>query len=179
VSPYSCNRRRTCASAAAKVQRSTKFTLQSDNLEELVHWSPILKNLMKRMSQLTDVNSDQQNKGLEANVVIDRPTASRLGITPREIDNVLYHSFGERQIAKTYTSLNQYFVVMEVEPSFWQNPDGLRKVDINSTSGGQVPLAAFTHFQSATAALAVNHSGIFPPSASRSTWRPESLWAMP
>ena len=139
-----------------------QFTLQSDNLQELVHWSPILTNLMKRMPELTDVNSDQQNNGLEANLVIDRPTASRLGITPRAIDSILYDAFGERQIAKTYTSLNQYFVVMEVDPVFWQNPDGLRKVYINSTSGGQVPLAAFTHFQSATAALAVNHSGIFP-----------------
>jgi multidrug efflux pump len=114
------------------------------------------------MPELTDVNSDQQNNGLEANLVIDRPTASRLGITPRAIDNILYDAFGERQIAKTYTSLNQYFVVMEVDPVFWQNPDGLRKIYINSTNGGQVPLAAFTHFQSATAALAVNHSGIFP-----------------
>ena len=139
-----------------------QFTLQSDNLQDLVHWSPILTNLMKKMPELTDVNSDQQNNGLEANLVIDRPTASRLGITPRAIDNILYDAFGERQIAKTYTSLNQYFVVMEVDPVFWQNPDGLRKVYINSTSGGQVPLATFTHFQSSTAALAVNHSGIFP-----------------
>ncbi len=139
-----------------------QFTLQGDNLEELIHWAPILTNLMKKMPELTDVNSDQQNNGLEANLVIDRPTASRLGITPRAIDNILYDAFGERQIAKTYTSLNQYFVVMEVDPVFWQNPDGLRKIYINSTNGGQVPLAAFTHFQSATAALAVNHSGIFP-----------------
>jgi multidrug efflux pump len=139
-----------------------QFTMQGDNLQELVYWAPTLTNLMKKMPELTDVNSDQQNNGLEANLVIDRPTASRLGITPRAIDNILYDAFGERQIAKTYTSLNQYFVVMEVDPSFWQNPDGLRKVYINSTDGGQVPLAAFTHFQSATAALAVNHSGIFP-----------------
>jgi len=139
-----------------------QFTLQSDNLQDLVYWSPTLTNLMKKMPELTDVNSDQQNNGLEANLVIDRPTASRLGITPRAIDNVLYDAFGERQIAKTYTSLNQYFVVMEVDPIFWQNPDGLRKVYIKSTDGGQVPLAAFTHFQSSTAALAVNHSGIFP-----------------
>ncbi len=139
-----------------------QFTLQSDNLQDLVYWAPTLTNLMKKMPELTDVNSDQQNNGLEANLVIDRPTASRLGITPRAIDNILYDAFGERQIAKTYTSLNQYFVVMEVDPIFWQNPDGLRKVYINSTNGGQVPLAAFTHFQSSTAALAVNHSGIFP-----------------
>ncbi|MFL6446898.1 MAG: multidrug efflux RND transporter permease subunit [Bryobacteraceae bacterium] len=139
-----------------------QFTMQGDKLDDLVRWAPVLTNLLKKMPQLTDVNSDQQNNGLEANLVIDRPTASRLGITPRQIDNILYDAFGERQIAKTYTSLNQYFVIMEVEPTFWQNPDGLRKIYINSTNGGQVPLAAFTHFQPATAPLAVNHSGIFP-----------------
>ena len=139
-----------------------QFVMQGDKLDELIHWAPILTNQMKKMPELTDVNSDQQNNGLEANLVIDRPTASRLGITPRDIDNILYDAFGERQIAKTYTSLNQYFVIMEVNPVFWQNPDGLRKIYINSTNGGQVPLAAFTHFQPATAALAVNHSGIFP-----------------
>lgn len=139
-----------------------QYTLQSDDLNELVYWGPKLTDLMKKMHELTDVNSDQQNNGLEANLVIDRPTASRLGITPRAIDNILYDAFGERQIARTYTSLNQYFVVMEVDPTFWQNPDGLRKVYVPSTTGGQVPLAAFTHFQPATAALAVNHSGIFP-----------------
>jgi hydrophobe/amphiphile efflux-1 (HAE1) family protein len=139
-----------------------QYTLQSDNLQELVHWAPALTNLMKKMPELTDVNSDQQNNGLEANLVIDRPTAARLGITPQTIDNILYDAFGERQIAKTYTSMNQYFVVMEVDPVFWQNPDGLRKVYVNSTTGGQVPLAAFTHFQSSTAALTVNHSGTFP-----------------
>lgn len=139
-----------------------QFTLNGDNLADLVHWAPILTNLMKKMPELVDVNSDQQNNGLEANLVIDRPTAARLGITPRAIDNILYDAFGERQIAKTYTSLNQYFVVMEVDPTFWQNPDGLRKVYINSTRGGEVPLAAFTHFQPSTAALTVNHSGIFP-----------------
>jgi multidrug efflux pump len=139
-----------------------QYTLQSDNLQELVRWAPVLTNLMKKMPELTDVNSDQQNKGLEANLVIDRPTASRLGITPQTIDNILYDAFGERQIAKTYTSMNQYFVVMEVDPIFWQNPDGLRQVYASSTNGGHVPLAAFTHFQSSTAALTVNHSGTFP-----------------
>ncbi len=139
-----------------------QYTLQSDNLTDLTHWAPLLVNLMKKMSEVTDVNSDQQNNGLEANLVIDRPTAARLGITPQTIDNILYDAFGEREIAKTYTSMNQYFVVMEVNPAFWQNPDGLRRIYVNSTSGGPVPLAAFTHFQPSTAALAVNHSGIFP-----------------
>ncbi len=139
-----------------------QYTLQSDNLAELTHWAPILANLMKKMPELTDVNSDQQNNGLEANLVIDRGTASRLGITPLTIDNILYDAFGEREIAKTYTSINQYFVIMEVDPVFWQNPEGLKKIYVNSSDGRPVPLATFTHFQPSTAALAVNHSGIFP-----------------
>jgi multidrug efflux pump len=139
-----------------------QYTLQSENLEELVYWAPRLMNLMKKMPELTDVNSDQQNHGLEANLVIDRPTASRFGITPRMMDNVLYDAFGERPIARTFRSLNQYFVIMEVDPAFWQNAEGLRHVYVNSTRGGQVPLAAFTHFEASTAALTVNHSGFFP-----------------
>ncbi len=139
-----------------------QYTLQSDNLAELTYWSPLLVNLMKKMPELTDVNSDQQNNGLEANLVIDRPTASRLGLTPQLVDNILYDAFGEREVARTYTSMNQYFVVMEVAPKFWQNPGGLNNVYAQSTAGAPIPLAAFTHFQTSTAALAVNHSGVFP-----------------
>ncbi len=139
-----------------------QYTIQSDNLQELFHWAPILLTQMKKMPELTDVNSDQQNHGLEANLVIDRPTASRLGITPATLDNILYDSFGEREIARTYTSLNQYFVVMEVAPEFWQNPNGLKMIYARSSTGAPIPLAAFTHFQSTTASLTVNHSGVFP-----------------
>jgi multidrug efflux pump len=139
-----------------------QYTMQSDNLEELTHWSPIVLNLMRKMPDLTDVNSDQQDKGLDANLVIDRPTASRLGITPQTIDNLLYDAFGEREIARTYSPMNQYYVVMEVAPSFWQNPDGLKSVYATSSTGTTIPLAAFTHFQPSTAALTVNHSGVFP-----------------
>lgn len=139
-----------------------QYTLQSDDLNLLTRWAPRLLNLMKKMPQLTDVNSDQQNSGLEANLVIDRPTASRIGITPQMLDNVLYDAFGEREIAKTYTSMNQYFVVMEVDPIFWQNPNGLKEVYVPSSTGGPVPLSVFTHFQDSTATLAVNHSGVFP-----------------
>ena len=117
---------------------------------------------MRGIHQLTDVTSDAQNNGLAANLEIDRPTASRLGITPQSIDNILYDAFGEREIATTYTPINQYFVVMEVEPSFWRNPDALRDVYAPSAGGGMVPLSAFTHFRAATAPLSVNHSGVFP-----------------
>jgi multidrug efflux pump len=139
-----------------------QYTIQSDNLQDLNHWGPILLKTMRGIHQLTDATSDAQNSGLAANLVIDRATASRLGITPAMIDNTLYDAFGEREIATTYTPINQYFVVMEVAPEFWQNPGSLANVYVSSTSGGEVPLAAFTHFRPATAPLAVNHSGVFP-----------------
>ncbi len=139
-----------------------QYTLQSDNLPELTLWAPKLLKLMEKMPELADVNSDQQNNGLQANLVIDRQTASRMGITPQTLDNVLYDAFGEREVAKTYTSLNQYFVVMEVDPIFWQNPNGLKDVYVPSSTNGFVPLNVFTHFQPSTAALTVNHSGVFP-----------------
>jgi multidrug efflux pump len=139
-----------------------QYTIQSDNLQQLNHWGPLLLNSMKKIHQLTDVNSDAQNSGLAVNLVIDRPTASRLGISAQALDAVLYDAFGEREIATTYTSLNQYFVVMVVDPSFWQDPQALQNVYVVSASGAMVPLAAFTHFGSSTAPLAVNHSGVFP-----------------
>ncbi len=117
---------------------------------------------MKRIHQLTDVNSDAQNKGLAANLVIDRPTAARLGITPQAIDNMLYDAFGEREIATIYTPLNQYYVVMEVDPSFWQDPTALDNIYVSTSGGGMVPLSAFTHYEAGTAPLAVNHSRVFP-----------------
>jgi multidrug efflux pump len=139
-----------------------QYTLQSDDLNLLARWAPRLLEQLKKMPQLTDVNSDQQNSGLEANLVIDRPTASRLGISPEVLDNTLYDAFGERLIATTYTSMNQYYVVMEVAPSFWQTPYGLKLIYVPSTTGGPVPLAAFTHYEPSTAPLTVNHSGVFP-----------------
>jgi multidrug efflux pump len=139
-----------------------QYTIQSDNLNELNEWGPKLLKTMRGIHQLTDVTSDAQNNGLAANLVIDRPTASRLGITPQAIDNILYDAFGEREIATTFTPINQYFVVMEVDPRFWQDPGALKNVYVASSGGGMVPLDSFTHFQSQTAPLAVNHSGVFP-----------------
>jgi multidrug efflux pump len=139
-----------------------QYTIQSDSLDDLNEWGPKLLVAMRHIHQLTDVTSDAQNNGLAANLVIDRPTASRLGITPQAVDNVLYDGFGEREIATTFTPINQYFVIMEVMPSFWQNTDALKYVYVTSAGGGVVPLAAFSHFQAATAPLAVNHSGVFP-----------------
>jgi len=139
-----------------------QYTLQGDNLTELNAWAPRLFQRMRMLPQLVDVNSDQQNKGLQNSVVIDRRTASRLGITPQLIDDTLYDAFGQRQILITYTLLNQYHVVMEVEPSFWQNPETLREIYLPSSSGTMVPLSAFAHFKSDATSLAVNHQSQFP-----------------
>ncbi len=139
-----------------------QYTIQSDNLQTLNHWGAVLLKSFKGVRQLTDMNNDAQNKGLEANLVIDRQTAARLGITPQDIDNVLYDAFGEREIATTYTPLNQYYVVMVVDPSFWQDPTALANIYVAASGGGMVPLSAFTHYEAGTAPLAVNHSSVFP-----------------
>ena len=139
-----------------------QYTIQSADLPTLNHWNPILLQALKRIPQLTDMNSDAQNNGLAANLVIDRPTAMRLGINPESIDNILYDAFGEREIATTYTQLNQYYVVMVVDPIFWKDPGALRNIYVASNSGGMVPLSAFTHYEANTAPIAVNHSSVFP-----------------
>ncbi len=139
-----------------------QYTLQGDNLTELNAWAPRLFQRMRSLPQLADVNSDQQNKGLQSSLVIDRRTASRLGITPQLIDDTLYDAFGQRQVSITYTLLNQYHVVMEVEPRYWQNPDTLKDIYLPSSSGAMVPLSAFAHFESTATSLAVNHQSQFP-----------------
>ncbi len=139
-----------------------QYTLQGENLAELNNWGPRVLGKLRTLPQLADVSSDQQNKGLEARLTIDRPTATRLGITPQVIDNTLYDAFGQRQVSITYTLLNQYHVVMEVDPSFWQHPDTLRDIYVPSSNGSQVPLAAFTRYEPNASALAVNHQGQFP-----------------
>ena len=104
-----------------------QFTLRGENLEELNTWGPRVLQKLRTLPQLADVNSDQQDKGLQASLVIDRDTASRLGLTAQLIDDTLYDAFGQRQVSITYTPLNQYHVVMEVAPPFWQRPDTLRR----------------------------------------------------
>ena len=139
-----------------------QFTLQGDDLQELNHWAPRVLRKLQTLPGLVDVNSDQQNRGLQAAVVIDRDTASRLGITPQMIDDTLYDAFGQRQVSTMYTQLNQYHVVMEVAPKFWQSPETLTDIYVRSVNGAQVPLSAFAHFGPSTTALAVNHQGQFP-----------------
>jgi multidrug efflux pump len=139
-----------------------QYTIQSDNLDDLVTWGPTLLQKMRAIHGLTDVNSDQQNSGLEAGLTYDRQTASRLGITPQQIDNTLYEAFGQAQVSTMYTALNQYHVVMEVEPKFWQDPSGLGTVYIHPSTGGEVPLSTVAKFAPTTAPLSVNHQGQFP-----------------
>jgi len=117
---------------------------------------------LRQMRELTDVNSDQQNKGLQAALVIDRDTAARFGVTPKTIDDTLYDAFGQRQVSTIYTALNQYHVILEAAPEFWQNPDGLKSIYVRSSSGEMIPLSAFAQYAPSTAPLAVNHQGQFP-----------------
>jgi len=139
-----------------------QYTVQSENLDDLVKWGPILLAELRKVPAVTDVNSDQQNSGLQASLDYDRDTAIRMGITPQAIDATLYDAFGQREVSTMYTPLNQYHVVMEVEPRFWQTPEGLKEIYLRSNSGGMVPLSAVAHYQPATAPLAVNHQGQFP-----------------
>ncbi len=139
-----------------------QYTIQSDNLQDLVAWGPTLLQQMRKLRGLTDVNTDQQNSGLQAGLVYDRATASRLGITPEMIDNTLYEAFGQAQVSTMYTALNQYHVVMEAAPQFWQTPSGLDDIYIPSATNGAVPLSAIAHYEPATAPLAVNHQGQYP-----------------
>jgi multidrug efflux pump len=139
-----------------------QYTIQSDNLPDLVKWGPILLTQIKKLPGFTDVDTDQQNSGLQASLVYDRETAARMGITPQLIDNTLYQAFGQSLVSTMYTSLNQYYVVMEVAPQFWQSPEGLKDIYVHPETGGEVPLSAITHYQPTTAPLAVNHQGQFP-----------------
>ncbi|HEY3129602.1 MAG TPA: efflux RND transporter permease subunit, partial [Acidobacteriota bacterium] len=139
-----------------------QYTLQGDNVKDLNDWAPLVYRKLRALPELADVNSDQQTQGLEASLVIDRNTAARMGITSQMIDDTLYDAFGQRPVSTMYTQLNQYHVVMEVEPRFWQNPDGLRYIYLRTRNGTQVPLSAFTHFAPSMAPLAVNHQGQFP-----------------
>jgi multidrug efflux pump len=139
-----------------------QYTIQSENLDDLVKWGPMLLGALRNVPIVTDVNSDQQNSGLQALLDYDRATAERLGITPQDIDSTLYDAFGQRQVSTMYKQLNQYHVVMEVEPRYWQSPEGLKEIYLHPANGGIVPLSAIAHYTPATAPLAVNHQGQFP-----------------
>ncbi|MGO9776481.1 MAG: multidrug efflux RND transporter permease subunit [Terracidiphilus sp.] len=139
-----------------------QYTLSDENLNELNTWAPQLQAQMRKMPELRDVSTDQQNQGLAANLVIDRDSASRLGISAAAIDQVLYDAFGQREVSTMYTALNQYFVVMEVDPKYQLSPDSLNGIFIKSSSGSMVPLSAIAKFEQQRTPLAVNHQGQYP-----------------
>jgi multidrug efflux pump len=143
-------------------QAQYQYTLQGEDLNELNTWAPQLFQKVRGLKELRDVNTDQQDKGLQAQLVIDRDTAGRLGIAAQDIDNALYDAFGQRQVSTMYRPLNQYHVVMEVAPEFQQTTEALQNIYLRSSSSTPIPLAAFTHFIPSNIPLAVNHQSQFP-----------------
>ncbi len=139
-----------------------QYSLEDVSAKELAYWTPRFIAKLQQQPELRDVASDQLNQGLLATLTIDRDSASRLGIFPADIDNTLYDAFGQRQVSTIFTQLNQYHVVMEVDPQFQQDPDSLKNIYVHSSNGTQVPLSAFTRFEPGATPLAVNHQGQFP-----------------
>jgi multidrug efflux pump len=139
-----------------------QYTLQGDNYDEILVWGPKLLAAMQKVPILTDVNSDQQNKGMQAMLTYDRDTAARFGITSQLLDNTLYDAFGQRPVSVMYTALNQYQVIMEAAPQYWETPEGLKDIYIKASSGAEVPLSAVAHYAPTTAPLSINHQGQFP-----------------
>jgi len=139
-----------------------QYTLEDANTEELATWTNAFVEKLKTIPILTDVASDQQLSGMEAQLVIDRDTASRLGITPQNIDDTLDDAFGQRQVSTIFTQLNQYHVVLEVAPKYQRNTQAFDKIYVKSSNGAQVPLSSFTRLEPRAAALAINHQGQFP-----------------
>jgi multidrug efflux pump len=139
-----------------------QYTLEDASVDELNTWTTKLMEKLPALPQLRDVATDQQTRGSQAMLVIDRVTASRLGITPQAVDDALYDAFGQRQVSTLFTQLNQYHVILESLPEFQRDPSMLQNIYVRSAGGGAVPLSAFTRFESGTAPLAINHQGQFP-----------------
>jgi multidrug efflux pump len=139
-----------------------QYTMRGDNLQDLITYAPQMLAELRATPVVTDVSSDQQNRGLQAMVQYDRATAARFGISPQLIDNTLYDAFGQRQVSTMYSTLNQYHVIMEAAPQYWQDPGILKDIYVRSPNGQPVPLAALASFAPTTAPLAVTHQGLFP-----------------
>ena len=140
-----------------------QYTLQSDNVEDLTKWGPILLDEMKRLPGFQDVSSDQQNGGLNELLTYDRTSAARLGLTAQSLDSELYSAFGQSEVSIIYTQLNQYYVVLEVAPQYWQSPEGLKAIYFQTSGGGgNIPLLTVAKGQASTTPLAINHTGLFP-----------------
>jgi multidrug efflux pump len=149
-----------------------QYTLQGDDLESLTTWTPQLMARLRGEPLVADVNTDQQNRGPDAFVTIDRDTAARLGVSASDVDQALYDAFGQRQVATLYAGLNQYHVVMEVAPEYWQHPDTLSAIYVPSANGPVVPLSAIAHFGRTASPLAVNHQSQFPAATLSFNLRP-------
>ncbi len=140
-----------------------QYTLQAETTADLMKYGPLLLTEMRRTPGFEDISTDQQNHGLQALLNYDRPTAARLGVTPQLIDNTLYHAFGQSEISTIYTQLNQYYVVMEAAPKYWQSPAGLKDTYlVPRTGGGPIPLDSVLKYVPSTSPLSVNHTGLFP-----------------
>jgi len=139
-----------------------QYTLTSDSLKDLNYWGPKLNDAMDKLPQIKDVATDQQQEGLRGQLVIDRATASRLGVSPLTIDATLSDAFAQTQVSTTYMPLNQYHVVMEVADEFQRDPDALKNIFVKSTTGAMIPLSAVTHFETQRIPLAVNHQSQSP-----------------
>jgi multidrug efflux pump len=139
-----------------------QYTLEAPNVSDLNAWTDRFVSALKGLPQLQDVATDQQTGAAQTTLVIDRVTASRLGITPTAIDQTLYDAFGQRQISTLFTQSNQYHVILETLPNFQNNPGKLQDIYVRSANGASVPLSTFSHFESATAPLSINHQGQFP-----------------
>jgi multidrug efflux pump len=139
-----------------------QYTLQGDNLQDLLAFAPIVEQKLRTIPEVQDVNSDLQSRALKAGLLIDRDTAARLGLDTQAIDNALYDAFGQRQVSTMYKGLNQYHVVMEVAQVFQQSPDALKYMYLRSNTGPEIPLSAFTRYESSMTSLAVAHQGQFP-----------------
>jgi multidrug efflux pump len=144
-----------------------QYTIQADNIADLVHWGPLLLANMKKLPGLQDVNSDQQNGGLQQLLTYDRVTAARLGQTASSLDRALYSAFGQSEVSVIYTQMNQYYVVLEVAPQYWQSPQDLNYIYIKSNANGttasaMTPISTFAKAKTNTTALQVNHTGLFP-----------------
>ncbi len=147
---------------ARQASAQYQYTLSDESLTELNTWAPKMVARARQLPQLRDVSSDQQSQGLATNLVIDRDTASRLGISAAAIDQVLYDAFGQEQVSTMYTSLNQYYVVMEVDPKYQLSPDALDGIYLKSSTGAMVPLSAIAHYDNQRTLLQVNHQGQYP-----------------
>jgi multidrug efflux pump len=139
-----------------------QYTIQSDNARDLAKWGPILLNEMRHLPGLQDVNSDQQNGGRDEFLTYDRVTAAKLGFTVQALDSALYSAFGQAEVSVIHTQLNQYYVVLEVAPQFWQSPEGLKYTYLTNSTKGHTPISAVSATQANTIPLAINHTGLFP-----------------